>query len=155
MARREPSRRAMSFLELIAVVAIIALLTTAAITRYGHDALGNGSAEGFARKLALSMVHARRATISTGDNHYLQLTNSGGSITDYSLIRRASGGDTQVDETRAVPADITVVSAATTLEFDFDGSALGSYWVTVVGPDRTWVVSTVMLTGTVQVAEVP
>ena len=39
--------------------------------------------------------------------------------------------------------------------FDFDGAALGSYTVTVAGPERSWTVSVVMLTGSVQVAEIP
>ncbi len=155
MACRETSRQAMSLLELTIVVAILGLLGVAAATRYGHDSLGNGGADGFARKLALSLVHARRSTISTGDNHYLQLTSSGGSVISYALIRRASGGDTQVDETRIVPQDVTVTSASSTLEFDFEGSALNTYTVTVAGPDRSWSVSVVLLTGTVQVAEIP
>ncbi len=155
MACRENSRRAMSLLELTIVIAILGLLSVAAATRYGHDSLGNGGAEGFARKLALSLVHARRSTISTGDNHYLQLTSSGGSVTSYALIRRASGGDTQVDETRTVPQDVTVTSASSVLEFDFEGSALSAYSITVAGPDRSWSVSVVLLTGAVQVAENP
>ncbi len=154
MACRDHSRRAMSLLELTIVVAILALVTTAAITRYGHDALGNGAAEGFARKLALSLTHARRSTIATGENHYLQLTSSGGSVTSFALIRRAGAGDTQVDQTHTVPLDVTVTSASSVLEFDFEGAALGSYTVTVAGPDRSWTVSVVMLTGAVQVVEV-
>lgn len=153
MACRDSSRRAMSLLELTIVAVILGLLTTAAITRFGHDAIGNGGAEGFARKLALSLSHARRSTIATGDNHFLQLTSSGGSVTSYALIRRAAGGDTQVDQTRTVPTDVTVTSGTSVLEFDFDGAALGSYSITVAGPDRTWTVLVVMLTGAVQVTE--
>ena len=155
MACRESSRRAMSLLELAIVAVILSLLTGAVLTRYGDNALGNGGAEGFARKLALSLVQARHSTISTGDNHFLQLTSSGGSIVSYALIRRASGGDIQVDETRTVPLDVTVTSADSVLEFDFEGSALASYSVTVAGPDRSWSVSVVMLTGATQVAEIP
>lgn len=155
MACRENSRRAMSLLELTIVVAILALLTTASIGRYGHNALGNGGAEGFARKLALSLTHARRSTIATGENHYLQLTSSGGSVDSFALIRRASGGNTQVDQTYNVPQDVTVTSASSVLEFDFDGSALNTYSVTVAGPDRSWTVSVVLLTGAVQVSENP
>ena len=155
MACREHSRRAMSLLELVAVVTILGLVATASITRYDHDVLGNGGAEGFARKLSLSLVHARRSTISTGDNHYLQLNSSGGSVVSYALIRRASGGDTQVDETRQVPANVTVTSGSSALEFDFEGSSLSPYSVIIAGPNRSWTVSVVMLTGAVQVIENP
>ena len=70
MARREYSRRAMSLLELMSVVAILGLVTLATASYYGHASMGNGGAEGLTRKMALALVHARRATISTGDNHY-------------------------------------------------------------------------------------
>jgi len=155
MACRVESRRAMSLLELTLVVALLGLLALGAISRYGEHALGDGGAEGFARKLALSLVQARRSTIATGDNHYLQLTISGGSVTSYSLVRRASGGDVQVDQTRTVPLNVTVTSAASVLEFDFEGSALGTYSITVAGPDRSWGVSVVMLTGATRVTEIP
>ena len=153
IARCDPSRRAMSLLELTAVIAIVGLLAVASITRYGYSALGNGGAEGFARKLSLALSHARRSTISTGDNHYLLLTTSGSNVTSFALFRRASGGDVQVDQTRSVPSDVTVTSGATTLEFDFDGSALAAYSISVAGPDRSWTVSAVAVTGAVQVTE--
>jgi len=153
MARRKTLRRAMSLLELTIVVAILGFLSVASITKFGHSALGNSGAEGFARKLSLAQVHARRSTISTGDNHYLQMTTSGGNATSYALFRRASGGNTQVDETRSVPQGVTVTSSATTLEFDFEGAALGAYTVDIAGPHRSWRVSTVILTGAVRVVE--
>jgi len=153
MARRDTSRRAMTLLEITVVLAIVGLVAAASISRFGHPALGNGGAEGFARKLSFALTHARRSTIATGDNHYLQLTSSGGSIASYALFRRASGGDVQVDETRVVPQDVTVTSGATVLEFDFEGSALAGYVVTVAGPNRSWSVSVTILTGAVQVVE--
>ncbi len=157
MARRVQSRRAMSLLELTLVVSLLGILSLAIVGRYGGDKLGNGGAEGYARKLALSLNYARRSTILTGDNHFLQLAGSGGNVTSYVLIRRASGGDTQVDQTRAIPADVTVTvtPVVSDLEFDFEGSALGAYSITVAGPDRSWSVTVVELTGAVLVAEIP
>ncbi|NOY30308.1 MAG: prepilin-type N-terminal cleavage/methylation domain-containing protein, partial [Planctomycetes bacterium] len=153
MARRKTLRRAMSLLELTIVVAILGLLSVASITKFGHSALGNGGAEGFARKISLAQVQARRSTISTGDNHYLQMTTSGGNVASYALFRRSSGGDVQVDETRSMPQEVTVTSSATTLEFDFEGAALGAYTVDVAGPNRSWQISTVILTGAVRMVE--
>ena len=153
IARRDTSRRAMSLLELTVVVAILGLLTIASITRFGHAAIENGGAEGFTRKLSLALVHARRSTISTGDNHYLQLATSGGNVISYALFRKASGGDIQVDQTRTVPQGVTVTSAATTLEFDFEGAALAAYSVSISGPNRSWDVSIIALTGAVLVTE--
>lgn len=151
--RRVVAYRAISLLELTMVVAIMGMLAAAAITSYGHSVMENGGAEGFSRKLSLALVHARRSTIATGDNHFLQLSTSGGSVVSYSMIRRASGGDTQVDEPRNVPAGVTVTSADSALEYDFDGSALSAYSIDIAGPDRSWNVAVTMLTGAVQVTE--
>lgn len=153
MARRESSRRAMSLLELAVVGALLALLTLAGISRFGHNTLGNGGAEGFTRQLALALTHARRSTISTGDDHYLQLSPSTGNVTSFAIMRRVSGGDVQVDQFRPVPKDVIVTSALKQLEFDFDGSALAAYSISIAGPDRSWDVNVVPLTGAVDVIE--
>jgi len=155
MVCRENSRRAISLLELTIVIAILALLSVATITRFGDNSLGHGGAAGFARQLALSLVQARRSTIATGDNHFLQLTSSGSDVTSFALIRRTSGGDMQVDETRTVPLEVTVTSTNSVLEYDFEGSALGAYSIDIAGQDSSWSVSVVMLTGAVQVTELP
>jgi prepilin-type N-terminal cleavage/methylation domain-containing protein len=149
-ARRLQGRRAFSLLELVAVLAIVALVAAAGVSRFGSSTLENVGAEGFARKLALDLMQARRRTIATGDNHYLQLTLAGPNVTDYTMYRRAAGGDVVVDEQRNVPSGATVVASATTLEFDFGGASLAAYTVTVSGPSRTWTVSTVMATGAVR-----
>jgi prepilin-type N-terminal cleavage/methylation domain-containing protein len=149
-ARRLRRRRAFNLLELVAVLAIVALVAAAGVTRFGSSTLENVGAEGFARKLALDLMQARRRTIATGDNHYLQLTVAGSNVTSYTMYRRAAGGDVIVEETRTVPAGATVATSAATLEFDFSGASLAAYTVTVSGPNRTWTVSTVMATGAVR-----
>jgi type II secretory pathway pseudopilin PulG len=144
----------MSFLELIAVLAIVGLLATAAITSFGSSTLSNGSAEGFTRKLALALVHARRATIATGDNHYIQLSPSAANATSFALYRRTSGGGAQqVDEPRTVPQGVSLTASHAVLEFDFDGAALAGYALTVAGDDRSWNISVVTLTGSPTVIE--
>ncbi len=153
MARRESSRRAMSLLELAAVAAILALLALAGISRFGHNSLANGGAEGFTRQLSLALAHARRGTISTGDNHYLQLLPASGNVTSFVLTRRAAGGDEQVGQTRTVPQNVTVTSVLKELEFDFDGTALAAYSVSIAGPDRSWNMTVVPLTGMSKVTE--
>lgn len=154
-ARRSSGRRAFSLVELIAIVAIIGLLATAGLMRYGAGTVQNLSGDAFARKLALDLIQARRRTIATGDNHYLLLAPTADSMTSYRMWRRASGGDVVVDQTQAVPSGVTCSASHTTLEFDFDGAALAAYTATVVAPNRSWTVSTVMATGTVQVTTTP
>lgn len=149
------ARRGFSLVELVAVVAIVGMLAAAGIMRFGYSTVDNLSGEGFARKLALDLIQARRRTIATGDNHYLQLSPSAGNFTSYVMYRRASGGDTVVEQSRTRPSGVTASASHATLEFDFDGAALAAYSASIVGPNRTWTVSAVMATGAVQTATSP
>jgi type II secretory pathway pseudopilin PulG len=153
MTRRAHARRALSFLELAAVLAIVGLLALSAIATFGSPTLSNGGAEGFVRKLSLALVHARRATIATGDNHYLQLSPSAANATNFALFRRTSGGNVQVDQSRTAPQDVTLSSSHAVLEFDFDGAALAGYSLDVAGNGRSWNISVVTLTGAPAVSE--
>jgi len=144
-----------SLVELVAVVALVGMLAAAGIMRFGYSTVDNLSGEGFARKLALDLIQARRRTIATGDNHYLQLSPSAGNFTSYVMYSRASGGDVVVEQSRTRPSGVTASSSHSSLEFDFDGAALATYSTSVVGPNRTWTVSTVMATGAVQTVASP
>ncbi len=153
IARRTPVRRAMSFLELAVVVAIVGMLTVAAVTSFGSSTLSNGGAEGFVRKLSLALIHARRATISTGENHYVQFSPAAANATSFVLYRRTAGGDIPVDVSRPVPPDITLSSSHAALEFDFDGASLASYSIDVTGDQRSWNLAVMTVTGSVSVTE--
>jgi prepilin-type N-terminal cleavage/methylation domain-containing protein len=154
-AGRRTSRRAVSLLEMVSVLAIVGLLAAAGLTRFGTSTVQNLSGEGFARKLALDLTQVRRRTIATGDNHYLLLTPSASSVTSYQMYRRAAGGDVVADQTQTVPTGVTCSASHTTLEFDFGGASLSGYAVSVVSPHRTWSVTTVMSTGAVQTTVTP
>jgi prepilin-type N-terminal cleavage/methylation domain-containing protein len=148
-------RLGFSLIELAAVLVILGLLAAAGLTRYGSSTVQKLAGEGFARQLALDLAQARRRTIATGDNHFLQLSPSAANVTSYVIYRRTSGGDAVVEQTRAVPSGVTVSSSHATLEFDFDGASLAAYSVAVVAPARTWTIATVMATGAVQVTSSP
>jgi len=138
----------MTLLELTAVVLIIGLLGAMAAARFGGSVIADVGAQGFARRLAIDCQQARRRAISTGDNHFLRFTFSGGNATGYALYRDQSGSDVRVDDIHAVPDDVTVTTAgATDVEFTFTGEALASYSIVVQGPDRSWTVTIVQLTG--------
>ena len=124
MARRAEARRAMTLLELTAVVVIIGLLGVMAATRYGSTTMADVGAQGFARRLALDCSHARRRAIATGDNHLLRFTLSGGKATQYALYRRQGGHYDARRRGHAVPADVTVTTGGVTdVEFTFTGEA--------------------------------
>jgi type II secretory pathway pseudopilin PulG len=148
MARRAVARRAMSLLELVAVVLIIGLLGAAAATRYGTSTVSDVGAQGFARRVALDCAQARRRAIATGDNHLLRFTFSGSNATQYALYRQQGGSTTLVDEAHLVPSGVNVTTGGTTdVEFTFVGEALASYTITVAAPDRTWIVTVPQVTG--------
>lgn len=147
-------RWAITLLELAVVLAIVGLVASAAIGRYGFATLENAGAEGFARKIAWSLIQARRSTIATGDNHYLQFNTDSGSITSLAVYRRVAGGDIPLDRVYSVPTNVTVTSADNALEFNFEGAALSSYNISVTGPDRSWTINVAPLTGAVQMVEI-
>jgi hypothetical protein len=137
----------MSLLELAAVVFILGLLGVMAATRYGSSAVADVDAQGFAQRLALDCSQARRRAIANGDNHLVRFTIFGGNATQYALYRRQGASTNQVDSVHPVPANVTVTTSATDVEFTFTGEALASYTVTIQAPDRTWTVTIPQATG--------
>ena len=148
MARRASTRRAMTLLELAVVVAIVGMLSTMAVLRYGSSTVADVEGQSFARRLALDCSQSRRRAIGSGDNHLVRFTLSGGNASQYAIHRRQGATMTPVDEVVSVPADVTVTTGgATNIEFTFTGEALASYTITVVAPDRSWTVTLPQVTG--------
>jgi type II secretory pathway pseudopilin PulG len=147
MARRAWARRAMTLLELTAVTVIIGLLGMMAAARYGSAAVADADGQGFARRIALDCSHARRLAIATANNHLLRFTVVGGVATEYAIYRRQGANTTLVDQVHTVPADVTVTTSATDVEFTYVGEALASYTITVQAPDRSWTVTVPQVTG--------
>jgi hypothetical protein len=130
------------------VIFIIGLLGAVAALRFGAATVADVGAQGFSRRVALDCLQARRRAISRGNNHLLRFTVVGGNATQYALYERQGGSDVQVDETHAVPSDLTVTTGgATDVEFTFTGEALASYTITVQAPDRTRTVTVYQVTG--------
>jgi hypothetical protein len=137
---------------LLAVLMLIAVFTAVAMARLGVEPLKNFASQSDARRLASDLIQARRRAISTGDNHYLEFTSSGGAVTGYTVYRRLSGGGVAaVDAARTFVQQETVGVSHTQMEFNFEGAALAAYQVTFTGPDRTAQVTVVPVTGAVRV----
>lgn len=153
MARRASARRAMTLLEVIAVVMIIGLVAASVATHFGFTTIANMGAEGFAHELRMDCLQARRRAISTGDDHTVRFTISGGRATQYAVYRRGSSGDVLVDQAHDVPDDVTVTPSATDFEFTFTGDTLAPYTAVIQGPDRSWNVTVVQATGKTLVTE--
>ena len=155
-ARHRPRRRAFSLLELVAVLAILGLLATAAAVRFGFDAVAVTSGEQFAYQVCNSLRHARRAAISTGDDHYVLFNRSSGVVVSFDTYREGGAGDTRVDSTIAVPNDVTVTTASDRWEFGFDGSVDGATTagsLQIGASGFTWTITVQHGTGVVRVAK--
>lgn len=156
-ARRALARRAFSLIELLSVLTIVGLLSSMAFLRFGSTTFNSTSTAGFVRALMLDMRQARASTISTGDNHYLLFTRSGGQVTSYTLYRSTGAGDVVIDRTVSVPDGAIVTTGTDQWEYDFDGSVsggLGSGAITVAGPHYTWTITVYLSTGAISSAKV-
>ncbi len=140
-------------MELLVVVSLIGILTAMAAMRWGTGGRGDFGSQAAARRLALNLLHARRATVATGDNHFVQFDMQSGKAVGFQLYRAASGGDETADAYYAFPSDFTVTVSHTEAEFDFEGQALAAYQITLAGPHRTWQVDVAVLSGGIKVSE--
>lgn len=140
-------------MELIAVVSLIGILASVVMFRLGTGGVGDFGAQGLADRITWDLKIAQRASVSTGDNHYLSFTVSGGKVTSYRLYRKASGGDVVADAVRDIPDEVVVTVSSSTAEFDFEGAAQAAYQITLAGPHRSWRLAVVPVTGSIQTTE--
>jgi len=147
------TRRGVTLLELIAVVTILGFFTVVAISRIGPGTLVNFGARADARRLAVDLLQARRRSIATGENHYLAFTVVGGEATDYTLYRRKAGGDVAMDSPHEFPGNVVVTASHADAEFTFEGAALAAYQIALTGPEQTWQVDVVPVTGSIDVLQ--
>ncbi len=147
------TRQAVTLLELIAVVAILGIFAVVAISRIGPGTLYNFGARADARRLAVDLLQARRGSIATGENHYLAFTVVGGEATGYALFRRKAGGDVAVDTPHEFPGNVVVTTSHADAEFTFEGAALAAYQIELTGPEQTWQVDVVPVTGAIDVLQ--
>lgn len=155
-ARPLRERRAFSLLELTAVVMIIGLIAGLGITRFGHDSLAQTNGEGFVRKMALGLQLARRQAISEGVNAAVTLTQVGGSVTQWTIVRAAGGGDESTDMAFTVPNDVNVTATAYRWEFDYTGQLVtpsGGGTITIGLTGKGWNLQISAATGHVNVAD--
>src|SRR5712675_1828726 len=146
--RTRRGRLGMTLMELVAVVTIIGIVAAMAATRFGTNAVADVDAQGFARRLDLDCLQARRRAINTGLNHLLRFTIVGGKATQYVLYSKSGATLTQMDDVRAVPTNVTVTTGGTTdMEFTFTGGTIAGYTISISSADRTKTVTVPMATG--------
>lgn len=156
-ARPRNERRAFSLLELAAVVAILGLLAGMALTRFGHDTVAVGSADGLASRLSLALQLGRRQAISEGVPAALVLTRDSGAVVSATVVRATAGGDAPTEEVIDVPAGVTVTSATDRWEFDYRGvltTPAAGGTLAIESPGWRWTLSVTAATGHVRTTRV-
>jgi prepilin-type N-terminal cleavage/methylation domain-containing protein len=139
--------------ELIAVVAILGIVSAVAISRFEPGVFNDVGSHSDARRLAIEMLAAQRRAIATGDSHRLDFATANDNFTGYVMKRVTPGGPVVVDTTRSFPRGLIVSGSHSQAEFTFEGSALAAYQYTLAGSNRTWDVQVIPATGMVRVRE--
>ncbi|MBC8352934.1 MAG: prepilin-type N-terminal cleavage/methylation domain-containing protein [Planctomycetes bacterium] len=145
-------RKGVTLLELVMVVTLMGIIAAIGTARFGRSAYANFGAQGEARTLSLSMLRAKRAAITTGNNHFIQFDAT--TATQFSVMRRIGSSSTLVDGPHLLNSDVTVVASTTEMDFTFEGEAAASYQVDFTGNGRNWRLNVVPVTGAVIVTDV-
>jgi prepilin-type N-terminal cleavage/methylation domain-containing protein len=153
MLASSEQRRGVSLLELLVVVTLIGILTAVAAMRFGRSLFAEFGAQGTARELSLAMLTCQRASITTGDDHYVEFLASGGRISAYQILRDAAGGPLLVDGPKSLSSDVTLTVSSNSMRFNFEGGAAANYSVQIVGQSQSWRIDVVPITGAVRVTQ--
>ena len=140
-------------MELLVVLTLMGIFAAAVAMRYGRSIFAEFGAQGTARELSLALLSCQRASITTGDDHYVEFLSSGGRISSYRIMRLVSGVATLVDGPKTISTDVNVTVSSSTMQYNFEGGALGSYWVRIVGQTRAWRVDVIPITGAIRVTQ--
>ena len=153
---RTTRRRGVTLLELLVVVTLMGTLSTVVVTHYGRDIFSDMGARSDAHRLWLDMQHAKALAIRNGNSFSVVFQEgSGGSLAGYRIDERtATGGQKTVGEPSTFSSDIRVTATATAVDFTFEGNATTACSVNLQGPNRTWALNVVPLSGSVRISEV-
>ncbi len=158
-ARQQQQRRGVTLLELLVVVVLAGVLSTAVVGRYGRAVFGDIGARTEAHQLWLDMQLARREAIRTGMPHTILMTGSvKGPWSGYQIVV-GSAGDARarrgspIGEPRTFPEELSVTGDSSTVEFSFEGQADRAVTLNLAGPHRSWRVQVLPLIGSVTVTE--
>ena len=137
--------RAMTLIELIAVVTIIGILSAVVLMRLGGGSFGRPSVDAFSRQLSVDLRYTRSMAITQKVNHYLGFDSAG-----YTIFRRDSP-DVVVNPRQPLPKGVGGSISAWNFEFEPSGAALAGYWANLSSSGVTYRVEVILVTGTTTV----
>ena len=137
--------RAMTLIELIAVVTIIGIMSAVVLMRVGGGSFGRPSVNAFTRQLSVDLRYTRSLAITQKANHYL-----GFDATGYTIFRRDSP-DVVVHPRQPLPLGVGVSVSTSNFEFEPSGAALAAYWADLSSSGVTYRVEVILVTGTTTV----
>ncbi len=138
--------RAMTLIELIAVVTIIGILSAVVLMRVGGGSFGRPSVNAFSRQLSVDLRYTRSMAITQKANHYL-----GFDATGYTIFRRDTPADVVVNPRQPLPQGVGGSISTWNFEFEPSGAALAGYWADLSSPGVTYRVEVILVTGTTTV----
>lgn len=137
--------RAMTLIELIAVVTIIGILSSVVLMRLGGGSFGRPSVHAFSRQLSVDLRYTRSMAITQKVNHYLGFDSTG-----YTIFRRDSP-DVVVNPRQPLPKGVEGSISDWNFEFEPSGAALAGYWANLSSSGVTYRVEVILVTGTTTV----
>lgn len=148
-------RRGLSLLELLAVVTLMGIFSSAAFMRFGRDIFGDSGARSETRTLSLGLLQAQRAAIRSGDRHGISIQGTTAKVISWTVVHEHQNGSTAViDGPHQIPDELTMSVNSTVVWFDFEGSGSQLFDVSVVGPNRQYELKVEPLTRMIRTSEV-
>lgn len=164
-SRKHPAvhrRRGVTLLELLVVVTLMGILSSVVVSRYGRDIFGDLGARSDAHQLWMDMQRTKTLAIRSGVEHSVVFSRaSGGVLTGYQVVEgtavdaMAGSSVTVIGEPVVFSDDIVATGTPDVVEFNFEGQASAACSVSLTGPNRSWRLSVIPLSGSVTVTEIP
>ncbi len=152
---RANRRRGVTLLELLVVVTLMGTLSTVVVTRYGRDIFGDLGARSEAHRLSLDMQRAKSVAIRNGSTVSVIFEKGpNGQYSGYRLTERQAGKQVVIAGPTQFGPDINVTTTSPSIRFSFEGHASTACVVNLKGPNRSWALTVVPLTGAVRISEI-
>lgn len=154
MNRHRPSR-GVSLLELLVVVTLVGIFSSAVLMRFGREVFHVTEARSQARIISLALLQAQRAAIRTGDPHGVLIGGSLSKAESWSVVQKLPDGSSSVVDGPYVIAPALSVSASHgEMWFDFEGVGSQMFRVQLVGASRSYEIAVEPLTRMIRTHEV-